>query len=139
MPAVPAFRFLFALVVIGMTPGCATLFGGLTQTVTIETREEGAVLLGSSCSLQNEKGTWTVTTPGSVVINRSFSDLAVTCTHDRHEPASLVVKSATGPLMLGNVIMIGGLIGAAIDIDNGAAFDYPLFIIVDFGPARAGP
>jgi len=136
---VPVFRLLFTTLVLGMTPGCATLFGGLTQTVTVETREEGAVLLGSTCDLRNEKGAWSVTTPGSVVINRSFSDLAVTCTHAGHEPASLKVKSAAGPLMLGNVIMIGGLIGAAIDIDNGAAFDYPLFIIVDFGPARAGP
>jgi hypothetical protein len=139
MASVLVFRFLFATVVLGLTPGCATLFGGLTQTVTVETREEGAVLLGSNCDLKNTKGAWSVTTPGSVVINRSFSDLAVSCTHANHRPASLVVKSATGPLMLGNIIMIGGLIGAAIDIDNGAAFDYPLFITVDLGPARVNP
>ena len=128
-------RCVAALVVLGMTSGCATLFGGLTQTVTVETREEGAVLLGSTCSLKNSKGSWVVITPSSVVINRSFSDLDVLCTHEGHVPASLVVKSATGPLMLGNVLMIGGLIGAAIDVDSGAAFDYPLFITVDFGPA----
>ena len=122
-----------------MTPGCATVFGGLTQIVTVETRDEGALLPGSNCNLKNDKGAWSVTTSGSVVINRSFNDLAVTCTHDGREPARLVVKSATGPFMLGNVIMIGGLIGAVIDIDNGAAFDYPLFITVDFGPARASP
>ena len=125
---------LVSLVALGMIPGCATLFGSLTQTVTIETREDGAVLLGSTCSLKNAKGSWVVTTPSTVVINRSFSDLDVLCTHDGHLPASLVVKSATGPLMLGNVLMIGGLIGAAIDVDSGAAFDYPLFITVDFGP-----
>ena len=118
-----------------MTSGCATLFGGLSQIVTVETREEGTVLLGSVCNLHNSKGQWIVTTPGSVVINRSFSDLAVTCTHAGHMPASLMVKSATGPLMLGNLIMIGGIIGAAIDFDTGAAFDYPVFITVDFGPA----
>ena len=132
-------RFLFVTVVLGITPGCATIFGGLTQTVTVETRDMEAVLLGSTCNLKNGKGAWTMTTPGSVVINRSFSDLAVTCTHTGYEPASVVVKSATGPLMLGNVIMIGGLIGAAIDIDNGAAFDYPLFITVDFAPGRPNP
>jgi len=134
-----ALRLLLATVILGITPGCATLFGGLTQTVTVETRDVEAVLVGSTCSLRNGKGAWIVTTPGSVVLNRSFSDLAVTCTHVGYEPANLVVKSATGPLMLGNIIMIGGVIGAAIDIDNGAAFDYPLFITVDFGPSRPLP
>jgi hypothetical protein len=127
-------RSLVSLVVLGATSGCATLFGGLTQTVTVETREEGAILLGSTCSLKNAKGTWVVRTPSSVEINRSFSDLDIVCTHEGHQPASFVVKSATGPLMLGNVIMIGGIIGAAIDVDTGAAFDYPLFITVDFPP-----
>ena len=130
-------RLLFAIVVLGMTPGCATLFGGVTQTVTIETRDEGAILLGSACSLQNGKGTWTMTTPGSVVIERSFSDLAVMCTHEGYGPAGRIIRSTTGAWMLGNVIMIGGVIGAAIDIDSGAAFDYPIFITVDFARARA--
>jgi len=127
-------RSLVALVVLAMTPGCATLFGGLTQTVTVETRDNGAILLGSTCNLTNAKGTWVVMTPSSVVINRSFSDLEVRCMHHGYAPASVVVKSETGPYMLGNIIMIGGLIGAAIDVDNGAAFDYPLFITVDFLP-----
>jgi hypothetical protein len=137
--AVRVLQFLVSIFVLGMTPGCATLFGGITQTVTIETRDEGAVLLGSACSLQNGKGTWTMTAPGSVVIDRSFSDLAVICTHGGYGPAGRIIKSSIGAWMLGNVVMIGGVIGAAIDVDNGAAFDYPLFITVDFSPARGDP
>jgi hypothetical protein len=56
--AVRALQFLVSIFVLGMTPGCATVFGGISQTVTIETRDEGAVLLGSACSLQNGKGAW---------------------------------------------------------------------------------
>jgi hypothetical protein len=119
-----------------LTSGCATLFVGVTQTVTIETRDEGAVLLGSLCNLQNGKGAWNLTTPRSVVIERSFSDLAVMCSHEGYGPAGRIIKSTVGAWMLGNVVMIGGVIGAAIDIDNGAAFDYPIFITVDFARAR---
>ena len=30
-------------------------------------------------------------------------------THYEHEPASVVVKSATGAMMVGNILMIGGI------------------------------
>jgi hypothetical protein len=137
--AVRLLQFLVSIVALGMTPGCATVFGGITQTVTIETRDDEALLPGCACSLQNGKGTWTMMAPGSVAIDRSFSDLGVICTHEGYGPAGRIIKSSIGAWMLGNVIMIGGLIGAAIDVDSGAAFDYPIFITVDFGRARGDP
>jgi hypothetical protein len=39
-------------------------------------------------------------------------------------------------MMFANILMIGGIIGAAIDTNTGAAFDYPELIKVDFGLVR---
>ena len=129
-----------AVAVLAATSGCATLISGPSQTLSVEARHHGTVVADSSCTLENARGTWALTAPGSVVVNRSFSDLVVTCTHATLEKVRVVVKSVTGLVTMGNVFMIGGLIGAVIDADTGAAFDYPDLITVDFeAPPRPDP
>jgi uncharacterized protein YceK len=127
----------FAALILAATSGCATIISGTEQTVSVEARHAGTVMPDCECMLENNKGSWSVVPPATVVVARSFSDLVVTCTNKTMDAVKVVVKSVTGLATLGNIVMIGGLIGAAIDFDNGSAFDYPSLITVNFGLAQA--
>jgi hypothetical protein len=131
----------------GVLTGCASIVNGQNQPVSIETRGDEGSVAGANCKLTNNKGTWYVTTPGSTTVQRSFEDLAVQCTKDAYEPGLASVKSSTKPMAFGNIIF-GGIIGAAVDVGTGAAYDYPSLITVLMGksstvtppaPQAAGP
>lgn len=106
--------------------GCATITTGQNQSLSVETPGCNA----ASCKLTNDKGTWFVSsTPGSVTINRAYGDLTVICEKGEFKAAPVTVKSSTKGMAFGN-ILVGGLIGAAVDAGTGSAYDYPSLISV---------
>lgn len=105
---------------------CASIISGNHQSVSVETPP----LKNITCSLSNDKGKWYVnSTPGSVMLQQSFKDLAVTCNQKGHEPITTLVPSKTKPMVFGN-ILFGGIIGFAVDAIDGAAYGYPQIITV---------
>ena len=124
--------------------GCASIVNGQNQSLSVTTKKDGTDVSGARCSLVNDKGTWYVTTPGSVTVHRSFKDLAVKCAVETQEPTLATFKSATKGMAFGN-ILLGGIVGAGVDMATGAAYDYPEVIVVTMGskpaptpPAAAG-
>ena len=95
-------------------------------------KNKGEVHSGAKCTLINDKGTWYVTTPGSVTVRRSFNDLSVNCAADAVDPGIAIVKSSTKGMAFGN-ILFGGVIGVGVDAATGAAYDYPEIILVEMG------
>jgi hypothetical protein len=63
------------------------------------------------------------------MVNREYGDLLVTCSESGYEPFSMNVSSSTKAMAFGN-ILLGGVIGAAVDMGTGAAYDYPSVIVV---------
>ena len=124
-------RLLPVLATAMLAGGCASLVDGQNQSVSVLTPD----CPGAACRLHNDKGRWYVaTTPASVVVNRSFADLVVNC--------SKVMKafpSSTKGMAYGN-ILLGGVIGAGVDVINGAAYDYPqeLSVPLDCRPVAGG-
>jgi len=112
--------------------GCASIVGGANQPVSVETRMSGAPVTGATCKLSNDKGAWFVTTPGSATVHRSAEDLAVRCEKEGQAPGIASATSSTKRMAFGN-ILFGGIVGAAVDISSGAAFDYPTLIGVEMG------
>lgn len=112
--------------------GCASIVNGTNQVVSVEARHKGQQVVGAQCSLINPKGTFYVTTPGTVTINRAYDDLNVKCEKDGMQPGLVAVKSSTKGMAFGN-ILFGGFIGAAVDTSSGAAYDYPTLISVIMG------
>jgi hypothetical protein len=113
--------------------GCASITGTTNQSVSVQTREQGGQEVpGAACELTNNKGKWFVTTPGSVTIRRSNDDMQVLCNKSGLEPGRAGVVSETKGSMFGNIIFGGG-IGAIVDHNNGAAYEYPTFIQVLMG------
>lgn len=84
------------------------------------------------CTLTNAKGTWFVTSPGTVSIHRAYDDLSDVCKKEGEEPGAMTIKSSTKGMAYGN-ILAGGIIGAAVDMGTGAAYDYPSLITVSMG------
>ena len=113
--------------------GCASITGTTNQSVSIQTLQTGGTeVAGANCELANAKGKWFLTTPGSTTITRSNDDMQVICKKDGHEPGRASVVSATKGSMFGN-ILFGGGIGAVIDHNSGAAYEYPAFFQVMMG------
>jgi hypothetical protein len=109
----------------GLT-GCASIVSGTNQSVSVNT----VPVQGATCSLKNNKGIWYVpSTPGSAVVHRSFDNLLVTCRKPGYETGLKSVKSSTKGMAFGNVVF-GGVIGAGVDVADGAAYDYPVNILV---------
>jgi hypothetical protein len=119
------FSFFTPAVALLMFSGCASIVSGTNQSLLISTPE----CPGASCDLSNDKGNWSVPqTPGSVVVHRAYGDLSITCRKDG-KIASISVKSSTKGMAFGN-ILIGGGIGAGVDVATGAAYDYPQSISI---------
>ncbi|CAN5917802.1 hypothetical protein BH11PSE8_BH11PSE8_25850 [soil metagenome] len=123
---------LAAVAVTLTTSGCASIVSGQNQSISVASKNKGAAYSGAKCTLNNDKGTWYVTTPGSVTVRRSFNDLSVNCAADAIEPGIAVVKSSTKGMAFGN-ILFGGFIGVGVDAATGAAYDYPEIILVEMG------
>jgi hypothetical protein len=120
---------LFALPMVVLATGCASITGSKLQSVSVQTVEDNKEVAGVGCTLSNDAGRWFVTTPGSVTVQKSTADMTVECKKENdavgHEVA---VSKANGPIW-GN-ILAGGLIGYAVDRNTGAGFDYPNTITV---------
>ncbi len=117
--------FLIILSFLFLT-SCASTMSGSTQNITVTSNVQGA-----NCTLSNDKGSWTLTTPGSAIITSSRVNLALTCVKDGYVNgvASLPSKHKDSATW-GNVILGGG-VGYIIDRKSGAAFIYPRQVTVD--------
>jgi len=121
-----------AIIASSLLTGCASIVSGTTQLVTVEARNQGQLVNGATCKLQNAKGVFYVTSPGTVSVHRSRDDLIVQCDKENIKPGLVSIKSSVKGMTFGN-ILVGGLIGVAVDQSSGAAFDYPAAIMVLMG------
>lgn len=117
--------------------GCASVVSGTQQSVSVDAvSASGSQIVGANCKLQNGDGTWFITTPGSTVVDRAYSDLVVTCEKSGAASASATARSSTKAIVFGN-ILLGGVLGAGLDVINGAAYEYPTPITVKFSELAA--
>lgn len=103
--------------------GCASVTSGTSQSISVTAVCEGAIVPKTSCTLSNDKGRWDVTTPQPVQVRKSYAELAVACRKAQSTgTANFVSKSNNG--VWGN-LLVGGVIGYAVDSGSGAGFNYP--------------
>ncbi len=112
--------------------GCASITTGNRQSVAVQTTADAHPVVDAECMASNDKGSWPVTSPGTVDVALSFQDLSVKCESVAYEAGVATFKSTTKAMAFGNVIF-GGVIGAAIDVSSGAAFEYPSTLVVALG------
>lgn len=120
------------LSIAALSTACASIMGSSEQTISVQTRSATEQVSGAMCEIDNDKGKWFVTTPGSTTIVRSNEDLIVTCQKNDLAPGIVTVESATKGSMACN-ILFGGVIGVIVDHNSGAAYEYPTLIQVLMG------
>lgn len=112
----------------GLT-GCASIVSGTNQVVSVETRAPTGNISGASCKLQNDKGVYYITTPGTVTVHRGYGDMVVTCDKPGLPTTTASFKSSIKGMLGGNLVFGGvGAIGAGVDMASGAAYDYPVLL-----------
>ena len=123
----------FAVVAVSASlTGCASIVSGTNQIVSVETLQATGKVEGATCKLENDKGVYYVTTPGTVTVRRAYGDMSVRCEKPGMEAGIASIKSSTKGMAFGNVVF-GGVIGAGVDIASGAAYDYPNLFQVMMG------
>lgn len=123
---------LAVLLAGALVGGCATIVEGGAQTVHIDTDPPGArcVITRGGVAVSTIPST-----PATVSLFKGSGDLALQCS----KPGYLAVDAARSAEFSGTVfgnILLGGLIGAAIDVGSGAAHKYPDEIFVTLVPER---
>lgn len=120
-----------ALLGLLLTSACATVTQGTTATIAVATTPPGA-----TCTISRDGAPIAVVnpTPGSVTISRSTRDLAVRCEREGHLPAEAVTPAGFQAMTVGN-LLIGGIIGVAVDAASGAMGTYPGNISLAMTPA----
>jgi hypothetical protein len=111
---------------------CASITKGTSQSVAINT----APVQGANCTLQAASGTWSVVTPGAVTIPRTKHDVNVKCEKAGYQAGVGTLKSGTQLMTAGNLIL-GGVIGLAVDASTGAMNDYPEQVTVTLTPEQS--
>jgi hypothetical protein len=110
--------------------GCASVTGSNSQAITVTAIcDSSRVVRGAFCTLINDKGQWFVETPGSVLVQKAFGDLTISCKHENTH-GTLVLTSSSNANAWGN-ILAGGVIGIAVDASTGAGFNYPPMVTVN--------
>jgi hypothetical protein len=125
---------ILALACLGVAlSGCATVIKGSTEQVAVST----SPVSGATCELSSSEGEWTVTTPGTANVGLTKHDLEVQCDKPGYQQAKATVPSGFQVWTVGNVL-IGGLIGIAIDAGTGAMNEYPHSVDVPMSPETTG-
>lgn len=126
-------KFLTAVAVVLLVPGCASVLNESTHPVRVDTVTSGGeVVNGADCTVTNDKGKFNVRSGDTVNVRRSAKDLDITCTSPGQPNASARAVSRANGGMWGN-ILLGGAVGAIVDHNKGTAYTYPTWMQLVFG------
>ena len=119
-------------VTITLASGCATITTSSRQSLTVTTEPAGAV-----CKVTRGAATLGVVnpTPGKVDIEKGSGGISIACGKEGYLPASAEAAAQFQGMTFGNVLL-GGLIGVAVDAASGAMYFYPESVRVVLVPAR---
>ena len=124
-----------ALFMITILSGCASITESKNQSMSVTTGD----VTGAMCTLANSKGSYYVTTPGSVMVRNACDQLSISCTKEGYvpaNPAAGTVQDKSKNMAWGNLVF-GGIIGLAVDRTTGAGCQYPQQNI--FYPMKKAP
>jgi uncharacterized protein YceK len=110
--------------------GCATVINGQSQKISVSTPPT----TDATCTLTNSRGSWQVTSPGTVEVLRSQSNLEAICKKD----GWIDGKGINRPIgtRAGTIDVFGfGLLGLAVNSATGSDNEYLANFAIDMSPA----
>ena len=124
-------RLVLIALLLPAVISCASVTGSKEQQTSITATCDGVQVSGATCTVTNDKGSWTTKTPGSVNLTKSYEDISVRCTFADSQGVAVMSSKSNGGVW-GN-ILLGGGIGYLVDRNTGAGFNYPTSITVPLG------
>ena len=126
----------FAVLVLALLGGCATMSDSPMQQLEVRTVLDYREIGGVGCILSNDAGRWYVIAPGRVTVTRNAGPLSISCKKGGVATAAETVQARldTGNLV-GNLITTAG-IGHYVDRYSGAGYNYPGTLTVLLQPAE---
>lgn len=123
------YRFVALIGFSAMVTSCATIVGGTSQTVSIDSNVKGAEVVVNGATVGQ--------TPFAGSIKRGKST-SVTIRKAGYRPKTIIMNTEVEPIFWGNII-VGGFLGSTTDLASEAMYKYtPASINVDLeadGPA----
>ena len=122
MNATATFKLLLAAAVLYLT-GCASLLNDDTQELSVRLMCKNKPIL-ATCFAENDKGRWVFSAPGFVRVQNDYSALSISCRGQYLERFTVSTPALPSLAMAGN-LLVGGLVGAAVDMYNATGLKYP--------------
>lgn len=118
-----------AVLAVLLTTGCASMFQGTTEEVTVKTKKDNDQRM-TECTLYNDNGSWESDARDTVTIHRSNNPLTIECENDLQEGTATVQSTASGGYLFLGFLLDFCIFTCTIDIVSDAAFDYPAHVSV---------
>ena len=115
-------RLFWSVVGLLLLSGCASFLHGDVQPVQVTVLCNDRVV-PASCVAENAKGVWHFQAPGTLQVHKDLTALQVVCKSMFFPEISATVPSRLNLSMAGN-LLVGGVVGAGVDVYRGAAFAY---------------
>lgn len=116
-----ALRALLPTAAVLMFSGCATITTGTTQNVMVQTEPPGADCRFSKDGKLIARAN---PTPASIIVSKGYGGVLVECSKDNYQSTAGEIGSEFQAMSLGN-ILLGGIVGVAVDAASGAMMKYP--------------
>ena len=116
-------KILLLTCAIFLLAGCASLLNEKKQTISFKT-SCNKKSIPATCTAENTKGKWSFTTPREVTIDSDVTDLTILCKSPYTPQHKTQVGSKPNLAFAGN-ILIGGILGAAVDVVNARGSQHP--------------
>ena len=97
--------------------------------VDILTTTRGQALAGAECTVQTDRGSWTLQTPGVVNVGEPSGDLWVVCNRDGYRTSEVIIRApGSGSPAAGSRVGVGmgGGFGRTSGVGVSLGFGFPL-------------
>ncbi len=116
-------KLLASTAVASLLSGCASLLADDVQELWVKlTCSNKPVAV--SCTARNDLGSWRFISPGTVQVRTHASMLEISCKGQYVPEFTVSVLPLPSWEMAGN-LLVGGVLGAALDTYNGTGLRYP--------------
>ena len=123
----------WAAALFGLVGGCASILGGTSQTIAIDSNPPGA-----QCQMLREGAAITsFVTPSSVVVDKTEHDIQIRCSKPGYQLATKVLTADPGDGAWDDTIL-DDLLGWAIDSPSGTGNRYAGQLTVTMVPSEPG-
>jgi hypothetical protein len=120
-----------------MLSGCAKLFEGSSQNITIATMND-ALPDKTRCNMTNEEGAWTAVPNIAVSIHKDGNNLDINCNNDDQLGEAHVEPKFQGAYLGLNLLVDLCIISCWVDGISNSFYEYPTFIPVPMKTKAGG-